>query len=346
MSRSTPHIERQSLLGLPAELRLMIYTWLFRSLVVEVERGPERSYYTSWDIIDTAREGTISHGLSPSPGIPREVAALRSVCKQINAEIDDSWHSLVTYRFPSTVAFMDVLSQWPFEKVQSLRSVHVVDTPMAVDGSSGFAITHNFNEALAWFPGLQLDLLTVENIWLLASGEPIGGQCLMATGGTLKRLLTTNGWRRVEYLSGVLGLSPTQMKQLDTVVENYKVEQQEPDFQYHLGHIRPLVHSRENLLDRSEGPEDVEETYKHVKQWYDEHPEERRPSHESDYLEEVTRKSIVMWAERGHKANYAQNGESLSANLEDLKDEGNWQDIRQTDDFIVDDGVDNPVSHL
>ena len=336
MSQSAPHIERQSLLDLPAELRLDIYTWLFRSLVVEVERGPKRPH---------RRRGT-----SPQPASPREVAALRLVCKEIYGEVGDiSWHPLVTYRFPSTVAFMDVLSQWPQEKVRSLRSVHVVDTPMAVLPlqSSGFFVTHNFNEALAWFPGLKLDLLTVENIWLHPSGEPLDGQCLMATSGTLKRLLTTSGWKRVQYLSGVLGLSPTQMKQLDAVVENYRIENQEPDFQYQLGRVRPLVHSRENLLDRSEGPEDVEETYKHVRQWYDEHPEERRPSHESDYLEEVTTKSIVMWAERGHKASYAQDGEALSATLEALKaEEGTWEEIREGDDLIVDDGVDDPISHL
>lgn len=42
MPRDLTHINRRALQGLPTKLRLAIYQWLFRSLVVEVKRGPER----------------------------------------------------------------------------------------------------------------------------------------------------------------------------------------------------------------------------------------------------------------------------------------------------------------
>lgn len=42
MARDPTHIDRRSLQGLPTELRLAIYQSLFRTLVVEVKRGPER----------------------------------------------------------------------------------------------------------------------------------------------------------------------------------------------------------------------------------------------------------------------------------------------------------------
>lgn len=42
MARDPTHIDRRSLQGLPTELRLAIYQWLFRTLVVEVKRGPAR----------------------------------------------------------------------------------------------------------------------------------------------------------------------------------------------------------------------------------------------------------------------------------------------------------------
>lgn len=42
MARDPTHIDRRSLQGLPTKLRLAIYQWLFRTLVVEVKRGPER----------------------------------------------------------------------------------------------------------------------------------------------------------------------------------------------------------------------------------------------------------------------------------------------------------------
>lgn len=41
------------------------------------------------------------------------------VYQLFNEEIGQSWHSKVTYDFPCTVAFFDVMSQWPQRKLET-----------------------------------------------------------------------------------------------------------------------------------------------------------------------------------------------------------------------------------
>jgi hypothetical protein len=287
--------------------------------------------------------------MSPLPGAPAEVGSLRITCKQFSDEIKDEWHSEVTYHFPSTVAFLDVLSQWREDQVCKLRYVHVIDTPLPLYAfdDRGFYVTHNFSQALPMFPGLQLDLLTIDNIWLLPSGEPLDSWCFGATNGTIKRLLLTDGWKRLEYHSGILAFTPTQMDQLEAVVENHRIEQAEPDFSYGLGRVRPLLYSRENLLDPSEDPEDRDITAELVTQWYEKHAEERQPSDLDEYYPtEVTELHVAMWAERGAQAKYIQDGSEISSTLESLKSNISWSELRRNDKYLVDDGLDNPTAHL
>ncbi|KAI5365523.1 hypothetical protein Slin15195_G050610 [Septoria linicola] len=383
---------RACMLGIPTELRLCIYGLLFRSLVIQVERGPERLHsdhqykdQTDQDddsddeeeldaegveeqdrpgrLVDTERGAVTvsrsapsssqwrhrtSRGLSKLPGTPYEVAALRLVCKQIACEIGDDWHSQVCYHFPSTTAFIDILSQWSDHQIRSLRRAYVVDTPLPVYAyiNPGFYVAHNLNTALCLFPGLQLDTLTVQNIWLEPGGRPIDDWAEFATAGTMKRMLSTQGWKRLEYISGILPLSPVQMKQLGTFVENYKAKKQEPDFRYELGRVRPRGYMRDNLLDRSEGPEDRASTRTAVQQWYADNPKETPLLYESHYLDNVHELQLAMWAERGASADYVEDGAAISSTLESLKDNMTWIELRRTDDYLVDDGVDDPGRHL
>ncbi|KAF2212025.1 hypothetical protein CERZMDRAFT_97942 [Cercospora zeae-maydis SCOH1-5] len=289
-----------------------------------------------------------SRGLSHLPVVPLEVRALRCVCKRISGEIDDSWHSAVTYHFPSTVAFIDVLSQWPDDKLRTLRHVYVIDTPLPVFAfaNPGFHVTHNFAEALPLFPGLCLDVLTVENVWLQPGGRPLDAWCFSATVGTMKRLLTTNGWKKLHYISGILPLYPTQMKQLDAVVDSYRTEQQEPDFCYGLGRIRPQVYPLDNPLARDDPPENESVMAEVVEQWYKDNPEEVPLRDEHHYLDDVKDLHLAMWAERGANSNFVQDGSAISSTLESLQSNISWVELRQTDEYLVSDGVEDPTSHL
>ncbi|CZT23815.1 uncharacterized protein RCC_09529 [Ramularia collo-cygni] len=346
---------RASLLGLPVELRLKIFRLIWRSLVIEVKRGAAR--YASESDSESDEDADADYeepemsrscDISPLPGTPSDVAALRRACKRFSHEIDDSWHSEVTYRFPTTVSFIDVLSQWSKEKVCKLRYAYVVDYPLPVYAfdEGGYFMTLDFSDALPMFPGLQLELLSVENIWLTANGEPPDTWCFSATVGTVKALLLSSGWRRLEYHSGILPLTPTQMSQLDMAVEKYKTERAELDFRYGLGRVRPHTHSHGNLLDFKLPDEDYGVTLQLVMEWYTKHADEKKACGMNKYPEGVTRKHVAMWAERGSEADYVQSGLGLAPTLASFEGKLSWVELRKTDDYLTGDGAHDPTSYL
>lgn len=337
-----------SLVGLPVELRSNIFRWFWRSIVVEVERGVARRHGSQSEDEDEKAYISRSCDISLLPGTPPDVTALRQTCKQFNREIDDSWHSEVTYHFPTTVSFIDILGQWSEEKVCSIRYAYVVDYPLPIYayGETGYFTTLDFSDALPMFPGLQLEQLTVENIWLSPNGKPLDSWCFAATNGLIKSLLLSSGWRRLEYRSGILPLTPSQLGQLDMAVEKYRTENAEPDFQYGLGRVRPHTHSQGNLLDFNIPNEPVETTIKLVKKWYAEHKEERKAGDMNQYPEGVAELHVAMWAARGSKADIVQSGQGLSPTLESFKNKITWSELRKTDEYLVGDGLHDPTAYL
>jgi hypothetical protein len=281
--------------------------------------------------------------LTPLPVTPPEITALRLNCKAFAAEISRStWHSHVEYRFPSTVAFIDILSQWSPSQIASVRRVRVVDSPLPLYPYGGNLCyhTHEFSSALEMFPGLQLDRLTVESPWLEPNGRALDSWAGGAASGSAARLLVTQGWKRLEYVSGILGLMPSQVKQMAKLVEEYRVEKEEPDFDYGLGRIRPQLDP--HAFQRQHGGE-VEDDKAEVEAWYDARPEEGSPK---DFPTDVTELQLSMWAERGQDAKYVVDGTMLAPVIRELVDKVGWLQLRKTNMYLVTDGLDSPEAHL
>ena len=110
-------------------------------------------------------------------------------------EIGDSWHSMGTYYFPSTVAFIDVLSQSSEGKVRRLKNVIVVANALPLHHlvDEGYYTTFFLNDALPIISRLRLDCLTMVNIWLEPNGEGVHGWCLSATHNYICQLLVSSG---------------------------------------------------------------------------------------------------------------------------------------------------------
>lgn len=334
--------DNSSLLRLPKELRMEMYDWVVYSSHVEIERvyRLNQAGDNSEDDgdNDSAGYGGIPpgrrHGTRPStalarlPGTPRDIAALKLTCRQLNQEVPDDWHSKVTYYFPSTVAFLDILSQWPEEKIRSLRYAHVVDTPLPLYPHSyaGAYATAAFHDALPAFPGLQLDALTVENIWLKADGREKDSWCMEAVNGAVQELLLSSGWKHLHYLSGILGLAPSQQRQLHKMIQDCRWAKSEPDFTFGYGHVRPQLNwrfwNREDKHDTDYG--DLQEE---VKLWYQNHPEEGQP----DGYPEVEKLHVALWATRGANVDYTQDGAWTywGGTLKDLMDNVGWLQVSQ-----------------
>ncbi|KAK4621233.1 hypothetical protein CLAFUW4_06748 [Fulvia fulva] len=343
-----------TLLGLASELRLAIFEQVFRSITIDIERGEQRveRTVTTLDREDDEDGPQISiaesakRGLSPLPSTPHSVINLKLVNRTFAKEIGDKWHQQVTYHFPSTVAFIDVLSQWPKEKISSLRHVHVCDTPLPLYpiDQPGCYHTHDFSAAPPLFPGLALDTLTVENIWLEPNGKPLDGWCLSATYHALMDLVDTSGWRHFHYQSGILGLKPNQLRDIENKIAELKAERGEDDFTYSFRPLRPQLEGLDTLsVDGTITSSDTEEERAQISEWYAEHPEvEPQGAFPSDVVE----KGIAFRASRGSRAKYIETGERLGPVLKGLMEVMTWSQSRATDEYLVDDGLDNATGHL
>lgn len=127
MQINTPHsavvavAPRRSLLDLPLELRLQIYACAFRQVIIDADQEHSREF--------DAKQTT---GRCPQPKEDFEYLwrarplslRLALVNRQVNNDLQGlDWHSLVTYNFPNTVAMLDVLLDWPLDKLMRLRYV-------------------------------------------------------------------------------------------------------------------------------------------------------------------------------------------------------------------------------
>lgn len=324
---SAAAVARSTLLGLPVELRSQIFDLIFESTTLYVDPG--------W------RDEDYNFTLSSPPQLTEK---LNLVCHTFNNEIGDSWHKKVTYYFPSTVAFIDVLSQWPEEKIKQIRHAHIVAYPLPIyHHNATFYTTHFMPDALEMFPGLQLDTLTVENIWLEPNGEPLDGWCIGATAIDITCLLQSKGWKEFRYLSGVLALTPREIRNLDERITNMKAERNEPGFKYRITRHRPqlaglqTVHPHGTAED--ENNQDDRDAIEH---WYKNHPKEP-PQDQS--LPEDTEKEVMVWAKRG-TADYVQDGENLDPAIKELLDHKSWIHHRRDGKMLVSDGMDDPSGHL
>ena len=111
----------RTLLGSSPELRLEIFQWVFLSTTLYSERVPitaesPRTLVGSFnkDGGNTYVEQNAKRRLSFAPSMPEQ---LNPVCRMFDDEIGDSWHSMGTYYFPNTVAFIDVLSSGPKKRI-------------------------------------------------------------------------------------------------------------------------------------------------------------------------------------------------------------------------------------
>ncbi|CAM6108065.1 unnamed protein product [Calypogeia fissa] len=71
----------------------------------------------------------------------------------------------IALRFESTAAMLDHLTTLPASQIALIRHIHVKSFPFPIytDEEMISYTTYNMSETLALFPGLALDLLTVED---------------------------------------------------------------------------------------------------------------------------------------------------------------------------------------
>lgn len=327
---------------LPADIRLLIYDWVFYSTTLEAEQDttpPEPHVQSAAEIeADRVRYKYGDAGnLFLTPDMP---VKLNLVCKLLNEEIRQSWHGKVAYSFPSTMAFVDVLSQWSEQKIGSVRHIHVVATPLPlhhINHQPDYYSTHFVKDAPPIFVGLKLDLLTVENIWLAGDGEPVDGWCLEAVWSDVYCLLAGNGWKEFRYLSGALTFSRKRLQDLKVGIADIMAARGETRYWFEIEESRPWYPWQ---WKREESGAPVKDYYAlahgaELREWDAQHPHYVAP----------TEPSVQVRAKRG-TSEYAQSGEQKTDVLRGLLEGLGWLEMREDGTYLVDDGCDDPTAHL
>lgn len=326
----------KTFLDLPKEIRLEIYDWVFSSTTLAAEDTESIPTNMDPDDDDSVYEPGEKAEIYSIPVMSEK---LNLVCRLLNEEIGQSWHGKVTYWFPCTVAFIDVLSQWSQDRLEAVRHVHICAFPLPlypIDNRSSYC-THFIHNALPIFPGLRLDLLTVENIWLEPDGEDLEGWGKGATYHEVRRLLESKGWKELHFLCGTLPFFSSELREIDEEVTSMKKARDEERFAYSITASRPRLCGLTSI-DRNGNrtEEDTAEDKAEVAEWEAQHQEWAVP----------VEKAIQVWAKRGTE-DYAHDGEGRTKWIEGLLEQFSWMELRKHGRrYLVDDGMDDASAHL
>ena len=341
-TKTTPTLD-----GLPAELRLWIFDLFFRSTVLHVRHS---------EVVagDGRRARTGNIRLMSAPPQPYE--KLNLVCRKFNDEIGTSWHSKVTYHFPSTLSFLDVLSQWPARKISEFKNAVLVGTPILLprewEEGGAYNTSYFVPDILDMAIGLALDTLTVENIWIEPTAETRDPETRLFIYKDIYKLLMSRGWKELRYVSSILGFHPRAIRRLEKRVQRLRHERDERDFEltFNMQHIRPIaIRHGEHAgcpctFKTASLIQDTDKDVMEVEQWWADHPAKRDEQLARDWRR--PKMAVAVSARRGANADYMQDSNSLLDDIRRMLGSANWTELRQTPGCFLDDGVDFPGNDI
>lgn len=170
-----------NLLGIPTELRELIYGFLLSSYTII--RGHREPSKTPQEVSDAPR------------------AALLLTCRQIHAE---AWRHLplnCTLHFRGTEDLLDTLLSVDQSVITRLRHIRIraFPFPLYADSKPQYYPAYYFANALTLLPGLCLDELEVHDCWH-GHGQGDGWRDV-TTYMDIEALLKSDAWKRLTYIT-------------------------------------------------------------------------------------------------------------------------------------------------
>jgi hypothetical protein len=170
-----------TLLALPAELRLVIFEYLFHSITVRIgfEQTDTRSNHTS----------------------------ILSTCRLIHREAASLLTKNILLHFGNTPAMLDLLSTLPSSLLSQLRRVRVKVGLIPLNNfNKSYYPRHFLYEVLPLLAGLKLDLLVVEDGYHERGTEIEHWPGSEPTYQEIQGLIRIDGWKELHFLSLVPNL--------------------------------------------------------------------------------------------------------------------------------------------
>ena len=257
-----------------------------------------------------------------------------------------AWESHVTFNFPSSVALLDVLSsdEFPTGRRSLLRRVEVFGSPipiMAPDDSPSMYVPHELGVALPFITGLRLDTLIYKDAYR-RDGDP--GRSYLSD--ELTSVSMSCGWHKLIFTcTQELVLDKNEIRTVETQAARIRQIRDEQDFELVLPERSAVIQDLTcdlNSLDLSSASVAIKS------------PETQRPIRDNLVGRDMSRVSgrrhryMVMMAVRGKSADVLPNGKPFEAHslLHNLLESMSWMDLRYSGAYLMEEGLDDPNSHL
>lgn len=237
---------------------------------------------------------------------------------------------------------LDDLFTYDDQRMKSIRRLRVKGYPFPVYASSTSSsfFTHFFGTVIAMFPGLQLDLLVVENCYL----EENDGWGSSGTYCEIGCLLNTDGWKELHYLSPTTEFITDDRERRDDFSpqpEKWQSELRKRDEQ---AVVEMFVSEERDVKDAAYNA-NARTKYAFPGENMPVEPPKKSPPTDVDSRDQaVDNREVLVVMNRGPSAHYIQNGENLNEDVKKLLKEMSWPELRDSDLYV--DGEDDPCAKL
>ncbi|TFK71878.1 hypothetical protein BDN72DRAFT_895267 [Pluteus cervinus] len=169
-------------LHFPTELRLKTYTYYLESAIIRI----------------------------PGPPLPNTLALL-STCRTIYQEASPQVISTATFSLWSTRNLIHFLGSLSDNDLRALRHIAVCVTMYYFEGMAhGTSGSHSFADALSYFPGLQLDTLTVYTGYY---GHQFDEVYVSVYSEIEQMIVRGMGWKELRFFSRNMGIINTNLEE-------------------------------------------------------------------------------------------------------------------------------------
>ena len=359
----------ERLFNLPSDIQREIYKHLLKSIEVHAVPGPvqtapvrkpgllEEFDRFPGDDGDKNNESRIIplHRLSAVD--MRTISMYQALFAEADNDlVNFHWEGHVRFVFPSSVAMLDVLTEWPRSRLSLIRRICLKAYPLAlwpIDSSAHY-VTILADMAIDALAGLRLDTLEYQCVFL-AADDGFGRDAVFPAARAAMRSF---GWRKLQIMMPEPYFQQCEVLEFVETAEEIKRERREPDFEIDLP-TPPL--RRDWDTGRIQGLAQLEEWQQKYRALSSMGIAIERGSDASGPSEEQRKETwgeevlIRLICRRGKDADIIRPDREVnriqpegisSATLQALLERMTWKELRQSGDYLYSDGTDDPTEYV
>ncbi|KAF4629339.1 hypothetical protein G7Y89_g8812 [Cudoniella acicularis] len=292
-------------LMIPVELRRLIYKELFTTTTTK--HGFSSTSWTHTSVLRTSR--------------------------QLYKEARPIMLRNILLHFSSTCKFLDCMTDLPADDISQLRYIRTKSFPFPLyaDEDAFSYTTYFFGALLPLFPGLQLDLLTVEDCF--HDKDVNDGFGDVGTYLDIQELITTKGWKELHYITPTtewISSKRDHRRCRSAQPATWNAMLQEQDGETSEAKVEMWIGNEPSVKGQAENPETRM-------------PCRIVPSNNIQEAYVYDEREMIVIAKRGNGASYIEDGMELDKGIEHVF-QMTWQDVKQSG--LVQSAEGDPCAHL